>query len=104
MINENDLAIARAALQYFDEEMSHNGSVFKHYLNGDALLREVTVEDIRVARQKFKELAPRQVLIDIESSKLVMKQHFAFADAVVSKTPAQRIKFATVLLRPEWVG
>ena len=104
MINENDLAIVGAALQYFDEEMSPNGSVFKHYLSGDALPREITVEDIRVARQKFRELVPRQVMIDVESSKLVMKQHFAFADAVVSKTPAKRIKFATILLHSEWCG
>jgi hypothetical protein len=104
MINEKDLAIVRAALHYFDEEISPNGSVLKHYLDEVALSLGVEAEDIRVARQKFKELVPRQVLIDIESSKLVMKQHFAFADAVVSKTPAQRIKFATILLLPGWVG
>ena len=104
MINESDLAIVRAAIQYFDEEMSPSGSVFEHYLDEEALSLGISVDDIRGTRNKLMGLVPRHVMIDIESSKLVVKQHFAFADAVVSKTPAKRIKFATVLLRPEWIG
>ncbi len=104
MVNEKQLAIVRAALQYFDEEFSPNLDSFAPYLDEDGLLLDIANEDIRATRESFSNLRPRQVMIDIESSKLVMKQHFASKDAMVSKTPARRIKFATLLLPGDWIN
>lgn len=103
MVNEKHLAIVRSALQYFDEELTPHGSSFEQYLDEEATSLNIKNADIKLTRQAFSNLRPRQVMLDIESSKIVMKQHFASEDAAEGTTPAKQIKFATLLLPSIWI-
>lgn len=54
MISEKDLAIVRAALQFFDEEISPSGDdVLSHYLDDRGIMLRVTTDCIATTRERF---------------------------------------------------
>ena len=58
MVTENGLAIVRAALQYFDEEISPSGDdVLQHYLDDRGFELGLTVADIKPTRGAFDNAA-----------------------------------------------
>ena len=98
MVTDKHLAVVRAALKFFVEEMAPHGNSFESYLDDLGNRLKVRSGDLKDAQEQFLNLRSRQVMLDIESNKLVMKQHFATDDAKDSPTPAKRIKYVTLLL------
>ena len=98
MVTDKHLAVVRAALKFFVEEMGPHGNSFESYLDDLGNPLEIRNPDLKDAQEQFLNLRSRQVMLDTESNKLVMKQHFATDDAKDSPTPAKRIQYVTLLL------
>ena len=70
MINERHLAVIRAALKYWDEEMSPSGSqAFDHY--ADDRSHGISVADVREARELLANVKLGFVLVDLASDRIV---------------------------------
>lgn len=88
MITEKEMAIVRAALQYFCQEFEPHGDSFKSYLSQQERQYGIANSDLRRVLELFRAIKPRQVMLDTESDRLVSKNHFASVDALKVSTPA----------------
>lgn len=104
MITEKEMAIVRAALQYFCQEFEPHGDSFESYLSQQDRQLGIVNSDLRRVLELFRAIKPRQVMLDTESDRLVSKNHFAVEDALKVPTPAKRIKYVTLLLPVELEG
>ncbi len=104
MIIDKHLAIVRAALLFFVEEMGSHGSAFEMYLDGEAMDLGIQNSDLKQTRDLFGNVVTRKVMLDTESNRLANKQHFACKDADQTAPPAKRIVYVTLLVPREFVG
>ena len=102
MIAEKQLAIVRAALRFFEEEMGPHGNSFETYLDEEDRRLGITNVDLAATCETFASLILRQVLLDTETGRLVSTQHFSNQDAAEAPTPANQIKYVALLLPIEF--
>ena len=98
MFTDKDMAIVRAALQYFCDEFEPHGDSLESYLSQHDRRLEIANSDLRRVLELFRATRPRQVMLDTESNRIVSKEHFASEDAMKGLTPAKRIIYVTLLL------
>ncbi len=69
------LAIVRAALTFWDEEMAPaSQAIYRHYLHSKDLGVVITAEDIAMARIYFNQIVPKFGLLDLQTGELASKQ------------------------------
>lgn len=102
LITEKHLAVVRAALKFFDEELGPHGNDFEMYLDKEDMRFGVTNSDLKATRDLFSNIVPRQTMLDIDSDLIATHQHFDCADAAMTDTPADRIRYVTLLLQTDW--
>ena len=98
MITDKEMAIVRAALQYFCDEFEPHGDSFESYLSQQDRQLGIANSDLRRVLELFRATKLRQVMLDKESNRLVSKEHFASEDAMKGLTPAKRVIYVTLLL------
>ena len=104
MITEKEMVIVCAALQYFCEEFEPHGDSFESYLSEQHQQLGIVNSDLRRTLELFRATKPRQVMLDTETNRIVVKEHFASEDALMTPTPAKRISYVTLLLPDEFEG
>lgn len=68
------LAIVRAALTFWDEEMSVvSHETYRHYLHSKDQKVAIVPEDVAIARSYFNQVVPKFGLLDIRTGTLVAK-------------------------------
>ncbi len=71
MLKEKHIAIVRAALTFWDEEIGANESMYKHYLHSSDQGIEISPADIMELRMYFNEVQIQFALVDDESGVFV---------------------------------
>jgi hypothetical protein len=85
VITNKHLAIVRAALTFWDEEMaSIEESVYKHYLHSVDLGTRITATDVVAVRKHFNEVELKFALVENESGRFVSENP---VDTVLSYQP-----------------
>ena len=85
------LAIVRAALTFWDEEMaSASRATYRHYLYSKDQDIVISPEDVAVARIFFNQVVPKFGLIDVQSGRLVSKT-LVDDSRVLNSDPSQQI-------------
>jgi hypothetical protein len=96
VITNKHLAIVRAALTFWDEEMaSTEESVYKHYLHSVDLGTRISATDVVAARKHFNEVELKFALVENESGRFVSENP---VDAVLSY-PSDKEHLVCVLAR-----
>ena len=91
------LAIVRAALTFWDEEMaSASRGTYRHYLHSTDQDVVISAADIAMVRAYFNQVAPKFGLIEVQSGELVSK---LLVDDIreLNREPSQQI--VSVLVR-----
>ena len=71
MIDDTSLAIVRAALTFWDEEMGAvDRSVYKHYLHSFDSTKTLTADDIAETRQYFNNVEIRIGSVDLNTGQI----------------------------------
>lgn len=74
-MQSNQLAIVRAALTFWDEEMaSSSKSIYQHYLHSNDREAVITAEDVAETRIYFNQVIPKFGLMDLQTGRLVSKK------------------------------
>lgn len=74
MINETHLAVVRAALTFWDEEISMvTRSVYRHYLHSSDSERVLSTEDVAVTRQFFNNVELRFASVNDTTGEMTFK-------------------------------
>ncbi|QEG22037.1 hypothetical protein [Mariniblastus fucicola] len=90
MLNSKHLAIVRAALTYWDEEMgAESHDVYRHYLHSRDKDTVFTPDDVASVRSYFNAVDHRRGLLNVQTGKLLL---VTFEDEPpVPKEPDQKI-------------
>ncbi len=73
-MKSKQLAIVRAALTYWDEEMgSASPAIYRHYLHSTDQEIAIVPHDVAVTRAYFNQVIPRFGLLDLQTGMLVSK-------------------------------
>jgi hypothetical protein len=98
LLTKRHLAILRAALRYFDEEMSpHGPRVMRHYFD-EPLQEELQTEEIPALRVFLQNCELRFARLDSTGTRLVSRKLWATMEEKNSSTAQQSRQVATVLL------
>ena len=90
MITEKHLAIVRAALTFWDEEMaSANQSAYKHYLHSADAETEFSPEDVGFARQYFNNVELKAALIEWSTRAFISESPVDFKDELSHQNDRQ---------------
>ena len=85
------LAIVRAALTFWDEEMaSVSDTIYRHYLHSKDQGVEITPGNVALVRTYFNQVVPKFCLLDLQSGELASKQ-LVEDSRVLTCEPSQQI-------------
>ena len=100
MLTNRHLVLVRAALMFWDEEMSPHGAVaFTGYVDGPVSGGELTGEDVRHVRQQFDGCMLRYALCDEQATQLIGEQLFQTVEEAESAGKNRAAKIVTVLVQ-----
>jgi hypothetical protein len=99
MLTTRHLAVIRAALKYWDDEMSpHGAGSFAAYLDEPSLAGDLTGEDVTHARQQLANCTARYGVCDEAATTLIGGQLFATIEEAERTAEATSGKLVTVLI------
>ncbi|MCA9124840.1 MAG: hypothetical protein H6822_24575 [Planctomycetaceae bacterium] len=99
MLTPRHLAVIRAALKYWDEEMSpHRAGSFAAYLDEPSLAGNLTSEDVTYARQQLANCTARYAACDEAATTLIGGQLFATIVEAERTSEAGSGRVVTVLV------
>ncbi len=100
MISPRHLAVLRAALQYFDEELgSHGMDAMRPYFEGP-LAREVTSPDIQRLRSFLRDCQLRYASYSPQSDQLMSTALWAAPNEVLVSTAELDCRVVTIIVPP----
>lgn len=100
MLTKSHLALIRAALQYFDEEMSPHGiRVMRPYFD-EPLAAEFAEGEIRRLRERLKNCVMAYVRYDARTTTLATTEPSLNMDDIGPSAAGQSAEIATILFPP----
>ena len=100
MVTKRHLAVLRAALQFFDEEMIPHAQDDMQYYFDPPLGDELKAEEIRELRDILKGCELRYACCDLTASRLIGPELSASLDEALSLIDREDYRVVTVLLLP----
>ena len=92
MIDDKHLAIVRAALTFWDEEMaSADQSIYRHYFHSKDLQRRISPSDVAELRRYFNDVDVKFAVIDKTSSNFISSRPIGTAPELTDQTDQQLV-------------
>jgi len=101
LLTKRHLAVIRAALRFFDEEMSpHGPDVSKHYFD-EPLESDLTADEVRQLRELLRICELRYACCDRTGTSLIRQELLTTPEDVRNAMNISFGRIASVLLAPE---